>query len=122
MLQELVNIFDWQVDNARILLLQNPVVAVVLHLQVELLSFELDGFDGRDLWDDKLEEIILTEHLHIIITAIHKAVTSLRALNSQVCLLIVHYLLAPWHIWSILSLFNVFDGFYKTADLRNVCL
>jgi hypothetical protein len=76
MLQELVNIFDWQVDNARILLLQDPVIAVVLHLQVELLSFELDGFDGRDLWNDKLEEIILTEHLHIIITAIHKAVTS----------------------------------------------
>ena len=76
MLQELVNIFDWQVDNVRILLLQNPVVAVVLHLQVELLSFELDGFDGLDLWDDKLEEIILTEHLHIIITSIHKAVTS----------------------------------------------
>jgi len=76
MLQELVNIFDWQVDNARILLLQNPVVAVVLHLQVELLSFELDGFDGLDLWNDILKEIILTEHLHIIITAIHKAVTS----------------------------------------------
>jgi hypothetical protein len=76
MLQELVNIFDWQVDNARILLLQNPVVAVVLHLQVELLSFELDGFDGLDLWNDKLEEIILTEHLHIIIPAIHKVVIS----------------------------------------------
>jgi hypothetical protein len=76
MLQELVNIFDWQVDNARILLLQDPVIAVVLHLQVELLSFELDGFDGRDLWNDKLEEIILTEHLHIIITSIYKAVTS----------------------------------------------
>jgi len=58
------------------LLLQNPVVAIVLHLQVELLSFKLDGFDGRDLWNDKLEEIILTEHLHFIITAIHKAVTS----------------------------------------------
>jgi hypothetical protein len=71
-----VNIFDWQVDNVRILLFQNPVVAVVLHLQVELLSFELDGFNGLDLWDDKLKKIILTEHLHIIIPAIHKAVSS----------------------------------------------
>jgi hypothetical protein len=58
------------------LLLQNPVVAVVLHLQVELLSFELDGFNGLDLWNDKLEKIILTEYLHIIIPAIHKAVSS----------------------------------------------
>ena len=76
MLQELMKIFDWQVDNVRILLFQDPIVAVVLHLLVELLSFKLDGFNGLDLWNDKLEEIILTEHLHIIITAIHKAVTS----------------------------------------------
>ena len=76
MLEELMKIFDWQIDNVRILLFQDPIVAVVLHLLVELLSFKLDGFNGLDLWNDKLEEIILTEHLHIIITAIHKAVTS----------------------------------------------
>ena len=53
-LQELVYISDWQVDNARILLLQNLVVAILLHLLVEVFSLLLNGLDHVDLWDDIL--------------------------------------------------------------------
>ena len=53
-LQELVYISDRQVDNVRILLTQNLVVAILLHLLVEVFSLLLDGLDHVDFWDDVL--------------------------------------------------------------------
>ena len=47
-------ISDWQVDNVRILLFQNLVVAILLHLLVEIFSLLLDRLDHVDLWDDIL--------------------------------------------------------------------
>jgi hypothetical protein len=78
-LEHLVEIPDRQVNDGWVLLLQNLVIAVVLHPQVELLPFQLDVPDGLDLWNDELKEIICAEHLHLLIAiswVTHEAVPS----------------------------------------------
>ena len=49
MLQELMQVFDWQVYYFWILFLQNLVIRVLLHLPMELFSFLLDWLDHLNL-------------------------------------------------------------------------
>ena len=60
----------WQVHNIRILLFQDLVVAVVLHLLVELVSFLLDGLDHGHLWNYILRKVVFPEKLHLLILVI----------------------------------------------------
>ena len=126
-----MKISDRQVNNVWILLFKNLIITVVLHLQVELLSFRLNIFDCLNFWNDELIEIIFSKLSQIIILVIHKAVTSapewwksfgfsLWTLNVLVRLLIVHHFLASLYILIILNLFQIFYGLYKTTNLRNV--
>ncbi len=56
--------------NVWILLFQDLIVAVVLHLLVELVSFLLDGLDHGHLWDYILREVVFSEKSHLLILVI----------------------------------------------------
>ena len=77
MLQQFLEISYRQVHDIWILLFQDLVVAVVLHLLVELVSFLLDGLDHGHLWDYILRKVVFSEksHLLILIVFIHYAQT-----------------------------------------------
>ena len=132
MLEKFMKISDREFVNFWILLFQNLIVAVVLHFQIELLSFQLDCLDLMNFWNDELWEIIFSKHLHIIIIFLLKTLTpalerwkpfgsSLWTLNTLVYLqLIIQNLLAPWNIRHIFFLIHNLNGFYKATYLRNI--
>ena len=70
MLQQFLEISYRQVHDIWILVFQDLVVAVVLHLLVELFSFLLDGFDHRHLWDYILRKVVFPEKTHLLILVI----------------------------------------------------
>ena len=70
MLQQFLEISYRQVHNIWILLFQDLVVAVVLNLLVELVSFLLDGLDHGHLWDYILRKVVFPEKSHLLILVI----------------------------------------------------
>ena len=69
-LQQFLKISYRQVHNIWILLFQDLVVAVVLHLLIELVSFLLDGLDHGHLWNYILWKVVFPEKLHLLILVI----------------------------------------------------
>jgi len=69
-LQQFLEISYRQVQNFWILIFQDLVVAVVLHLLVELVSFLLDGLDHGHLWDYILWKVVFPEKSHLLILII----------------------------------------------------
>jgi hypothetical protein len=69
-LQQFLEISYRQVHNFWILIFQDLVVAAVLHLLVELVSFLLDGLDHGHLWDYILRKVVFPEKTHLLILVI----------------------------------------------------
>ena len=70
MLQQFLKISYRQIHNIWILLFQNLVVAVILHLYIEFFSFLLDGLDHGNLWNNILRKVVFPEILHLLIIVI----------------------------------------------------
>ena len=70
MLQQFLEISYRQVHDIWILLFQDLVVAVVLHLLVELVSFLLDGPEHGHFWNYILRKVVLPEKSHLLILVI----------------------------------------------------
>ena len=70
MLQQFLEISYRQVHNIWILIFQDLVVAVVLHLLIELVSFLRDGLDLGHLWNYILRKVVFPEKSHLLILVI----------------------------------------------------
>ena len=67
LLQEFVQVSDWQVYYFRILFFQNNIWWILLHLFMEVLSFHLNGLDLIYLWIDKFRKVVFSYMLIIVI-------------------------------------------------------